>query len=106
MHKDAEKTCTYSTKYLAECVRQVRKKNNNVLTTFNTLADQIGYTEKGVKFLLYDSGCDDNFRVIVFGSESNIIHLGNNGTWIIDGTFKITPIGFEQVLIIQAIIKN
>jgi hypothetical protein len=44
-------------------------------------------------------------RMIVFGFKSNFILL-NNKLWIIDGTFKVAPDNFEQLLTIQARVRN
>jgi hypothetical protein len=52
--------------------------------------------------LIYDSGEKDENRMMIFSTESDIIHLKNSDIWIIDGTFKVVLVNFEQMVIIQA----
>ncbi|QQP56177.1 Putative LOC100898192, partial [Caligus rogercresseyi] len=42
-------------------------------------------------FLLYDSGEEDQSRILIFGTNSGLQDLTNNRKRAIDGTFKITP---------------
>jgi hypothetical protein len=48
----------------------------------------------------------DEARIIIFGTESNIIHMKNSKTWIADATFKVVPVNFTQLFTIQIAIRN
>jgi hypothetical protein len=51
---------------------------------------------------LYDSCfvlCD---RMVIFATDSDLIHLSNNKRFIIDGIFKVVTGKFEPLLAIQA----
>ena len=49
-----------------------------------------------VPFLLQDSVKDDNERLLVFGNATmkNLLNLPN--TWLVDGTFKLSPEIFNK----------
>lgn len=55
-------------------------------------------------FLLYDSKEDrtwhDNDRIIMYGTEANLRLLSRSSTWYIDGTFKVVPVLFYQLVVI------
>ena len=50
-----------------------------------------------VPFLLQDSGKDDKQRVLTFGGATmkNLMNLSN--TWLVDGTFNMSPDIFYQI---------
>ncbi|KAG0425951.1 hypothetical protein DMUE_6005, partial [Dictyocoela muelleri] len=96
---------SYTTKYMIEQVNKSRRLNNFTYNEGDSLPEEINFTENGVEFLQYDTGKDDRKRFIIFGTASNIIQLENACVWIIDGTFKIAPLYFTQVLTVQ-IMKN
>ena len=59
-------------------------------------------TDKGLRFLLYDSGLDSgNQRIVVFGTDSNIQILHTSSVWLADGTFKCIPNLFYQLYVIH-----
>jgi hypothetical protein len=51
----------------------------------------------GELFFLYDSGNDNNNRIIMFGTARNIALLNEFLHWCVDGTFKVAPQFFTQV---------
>jgi len=56
-------------------------------------------TESGEDFLKYDSGPSSD-RIIIFSTTSNLTFLQQSSMWFADGTFKTSPILFEQLYII------
>ena len=48
-------------------------------------------------FLVQDSGKDDKERILIFGDATmkNLLNLSN--TWLVDGTFKLSPEIFYQI---------
>ena len=96
----------YSAKYLTDQISKIRKKNNFTYFKEETIPEEIKYTARGVEFMQYDSGMDDANRFILFATESDIIHLSHCDVWIIDGTFKVAPDDFVQLVTIQGRIRE
>ena len=67
----------------------------------------LGKTITGEKFLLYRGPIDDgNYRspnVWTFVSNAGLRLLIDNGVWSVDGTFKVAPKPFYQVLTIHVV---
>ena len=59
-------------------------------------------TTKNDVFLLYDSGPQLR-RILIFGTQRNVEMLMLARIWLADGTFKTSPILFEQVYVIHAL---
>ena len=57
-------------------------------------------------FLLWDSGKNDEKRMILFGTEQNLMLLGRHAHWFVDGTFAVAPLLFYQVFTIHSLINN
>ncbi|QQP34796.1 Putative LOC100898192, partial [Caligus rogercresseyi] len=57
-------------------------------------------------FLLYDSGEEDQSRILIFGTNSGLQDLTTNRKWAIDGTFQITPDFFYQIVIVHIYIET
>jgi hypothetical protein len=96
----------YTSKYIGEQLIKVRKFCDYKNVLGENEFESVKFDNRGVKFVLFDSGQNDMERFVVFGSESNLIHLKNNKLWIIDGTFKVVPNEFLQLLTIQSRIRN
>ena len=96
----------YSVKYLQEVISKVRKINNYSFDSDYDIPNELMKTLNGVDFLLHDSGMECKDRCIIFSTASDIIHLFNGDTWIIDGTFKVCPAGFSQLITIQALVRG
>ncbi|KAG0437106.1 hypothetical protein DMUE_3879 [Dictyocoela muelleri] len=61
---------------------------------------------KDERFLRYDTGYDDTNRILIFFSEYKKTLAKNIKICLIDGTFKVVPHGFYQLLTIQGLILN
>ena len=55
---------------------------------------------------MFDSGADDDRRILMFGTMKNLQSLEEHSNWFIDGTFKVSPDLFVQVFTIHALIDN
>nr|XP_033798636.1 uncharacterized protein LOC117359609 [Geotrypetes seraphini] len=61
---------------------------------------------RGEQLLLWDSGENDERRIFIFTTESNLEVLEQHGHWFMDGTFKVAPHLFVQVFTIHAFVDN
>lgn len=52
------------------------------------------------RFLLFDSG-RGNDRILIFGTDATLLLLEAAGEWYADGTFKVNPILFRQLLTVH-----
>lgn len=59
---------------------------------------------QGNVFFRFDSGVQDKSRIIIFSSEFKKKYFLQSEVLLIDGTFKIAPQGFLQVLTIQSLL--
>ena len=57
-------------------------------------------------FLLKDSGKDDSERIFMFGDTTMKNLLNFSKTWLIDGTFKLSPDNFHQIYTIHIELKG
>lgn len=64
------------------------------------LSEKYTVTKRGDKFLLYDNGVEDD-RLLIFGTRDNIRVLKNCSMFHCDGTFDVTPPGFDQLYTIH-----
>lgn len=55
--------------------------------------------------MLYDSN-DGNDRVLIFSTRRNLSLLAQSRNWYADGTFKTTPMLFQQLYTIHGILNN
>ena len=94
---------------LKQTVRRARKRAANVPPEPNSLnclelPPYYCKTDKGQRFLLYDSGVDSgNLRILIFGTESNLEILNTSSVWLADGTFKTVPSLFYQLYVIHGL---
>ena len=94
---------------LKQTVRRERKRVANVPPEPSSLSSLefpniYMRTDKGLRFLLYDSGLDSgNQRIVVFGTDSNIQILNTSSVWLADGTFKCVPNLFYQLYVIHGL---
>jgi hypothetical protein len=56
---------------------------------------------RGVNFLLYDSGAEDENRMMIFGTTNSIASLSRSLKIHADGTFKVTPAPFKQLYVLH-----
>lgn len=58
------------------------------------------------KFLFYDSGLEDQERIIIFTTYEFLERLGKSHCMLGDGTFKSVSVGFSQLFILHGFIFN
>ena len=61
---------------------------------------------RGVRFLLFDSGVGDVNRLMVFATNDAILLLAANPHWFMDGTFKVSPEIFFQICTTHVLINH
>jgi hypothetical protein len=111
----SEEACVQIQSYDA-ARRTIQRQRNKILTRNTTRNKNISEidineeykkkTDRGEIFLLYDSGNNDNNRIIMFGTARNIALLNEFPHWCVDGTFKVAPQFFTQVYTVHALINN
>ena len=57
-------------------------------------------------FLIQDTGVEDENRIIILGSTTDINRLTRCSTWVIDGTFKSAPNLWYQLWVVHGIYFN
>ena len=90
-------------------VQRARKKENvpkNPEKRTGFLIDEKYSNYCGKPFLRYDSGMDDDDRILIFVTDEGIKDLENYGHWSSDGTFKSSPKIFYQMFLIHVHINN
>lgn len=65
------------------------------------LPEKFKRTNAGQDFLLFDSGTD-NSRILVFTTHENLNFLKHSDVWLVDGTFKVAPVLFNQMFVIHS----
>lgn len=100
---------------LLRSVQRARRRAGNVIADPIDLNFAIPQNEQNIElkdphggsqtitepFLLYDSG-PGNDRILIFGSNNSRNILSQARQWYADGTFKISPPNFAQLLTILA----
>ncbi|KAG0423267.1 hypothetical protein DMUE_6160, partial [Dictyocoela muelleri] len=72
--------------------RITRKRvKNNIRIISNGIPDSIKYTSSSEIFLQYDSGETTSDRILIFTTDTNLMHLNHCNEWFCDGTFKSCP---------------
>ena len=61
---------------------------------------------RGVRFLLFDSGVGDVNRLMVFATNDAILLLAANPHWFMDGTFKVSAEIFFQICTTHVLINH
>ena len=61
---------------------------------------------RGVRFLLFDSGVGDVNRLMVFATNDAILLLATNPHWFMDSTFKVCPEVFFQICTTHVLINH
>lgn len=93
-------------------IHRERQKNlrNSGLSATNIqeveIPEEFQKTFRGDSFLLYDSGNEDQNRIIIFGTNNNLSLLKEFCDWSVDGTFKVAPIFFYQVYTIHCLVDR
>ncbi|KAG0439352.1 hypothetical protein DMUE_2486 [Dictyocoela muelleri] len=87
--------------------RITRKRNkNNITAITNGIPDSIKFTFSKELFLQFDSGETDADRVLIFTTETHLMHLNFCNEWYCDGTFKSCPRDFTQLYTIMGRMKS
>ena len=61
------------------------------------------------RFLLYDSSDDEAYdgkRIVLYSSDWGLQNLANSLHWAADGTFKVSPVLFQQLYTIHATVMG
>ena len=86
----------------------VTKSRNKAMVTIRPededIPDVLRYTFTGDLFLHHDSGIYDSERFVLLGSKFQLDSLKRCKTWLIDGTFKMAPSSFTQLISIHGFI--
>lgn len=89
---------------IKRCIRNVRSLEGGSLNNPHRREDihlpESFTTYNGQSFLLHDSG-PINDRVMIFGTEKNLDFLKTCDVWMFDGTFKSSPVLFDQIFVIH-----
>ncbi|KAG0437181.1 hypothetical protein DMUE_3839 [Dictyocoela muelleri] len=92
---------------LTDKIKRIRnKKHNNTISCQSDIPSSIRYLKTGDLFLQYDSGIDDDNRVVVFCTEKNLARLESSKIILMDGTFKSSPVRFKQLYTIVVYING
>ena len=96
---------------LQRAIERRRKKNDLPYANITSLKDisipeSLQKSTRDTNFLLWDSGADDDARILMFGTTENLTLLQENDHWFIDGTFKVAPTLFTQLFTVHALINN
>ena len=67
------------------------------------IPNEFATTERGDRFLFYDSGVGDENRILLFATDQALDLLRSSDNWFGDGTFDVSPEIFFQVYTIHAI---
>ncbi|KAG0441854.1 hypothetical protein DMUE_0745 [Dictyocoela muelleri] len=81
--------------------RMRNKKFNNNKNEDIEILEMYKYTFDNNIFLQYDNGYGNEERIIIFYTNNNLKILEKSNLWLGDGTFYISPKGFEQVYILH-----
>ncbi|RMZ99549.1 hypothetical protein BpHYR1_012475 [Brachionus plicatilis] len=88
-----------------------RKKETDFCKEAKTLKELViqeknKLTKSGKDFILFDSGCEDEERILIVSTRENIEFLNSESVWYVDGTFEISPDIFKQLFTINVIKNN
>ena len=72
-----------------------RQRNGETLNPCNikevAIPVELQVTEKNDQFLAYESGPDEEDRVLIFATQTNLDILGTSQDWHTDRTFNVSP---------------
>ena len=63
-------------------------------------------TSSGEQFLLFDSGVEDENRILIFGTKRMVEFMTGYKQWFIDGTFKVCPDIFYQLFTVHVLVQD
>lgn len=70
------------------------------------IPDEYCKLDNGEQFLRYDSGVEDQERLLVFASESAVQDIASYRHWSCDGTYKIVPEQWFQLFCIHVQVEG
>lgn len=95
---------------MKKTVQNIRKRANGFLPIPQSLQELNIPEEFRVlnreEFLLFDSGKEDEGRILIFSTNRNLEILSESVNWYGDGTFKTTPPLFTQLYSLHVIKNN
>ena len=102
--------CRISNEQYRNISRNIRKWRQNLSNFPSVPCRRTGYAipldftviDGGKSFLQYDSGIDDQDRILIFASDAGLQDLKYLKNWKIDGTFRVAPEFYYQLLTIHA----
>ena len=91
-----------STSTLSRNIRRWRQKEEKAPPIPKTrigyvIPEEFACLQNGERFLLYDSGMEDENRMLIFGTIAGLHDLERHTNWACDGTFKVCPETFYQL---------
>ena len=87
---------------MRDAITRTRNKQNNFVPNFTEdIPVELRQDLRGEMFFRYDSGINDESRIIIFATKYKEGFICKTNTWLIDGTFKTAPLGFYQILTIH-----
>ncbi|KAL3070881.1 hypothetical protein niasHT_039143 [Heterodera trifolii] len=98
---------------LEQAISRKRKRQGVQLNIPHTLADvffpeELRYTRTHLaeNYVLADTGAEDQQRIILLGSATDVERLTRCDTWLADGTFRCAPEIIFQVYSIHGLYRN
>lgn len=70
------------------------------------IPDNYTVTMSGEQFLLFDSGMDDEDRILIFGTNRMVQLMAQYQHWFIDGTFSVSPDIFYQLFTVHVLVQE
>ena len=96
--------------HLRRNVRRHRQAVNNPLpvplNVDEVVIQIVTVTDDSQDFLLFDTGSDNNNRMLIFGTHDNIRLLETTAHWFLDGSFKTAPVLFFQLYTVHALVNE
>lgn len=94
---------TETRNYFSGISRQSRAKGSRATSLKAlTITPPLQVNKEGVRFLLFDSGEHESYRVICFATDANLLKLLEADQWLADATFRSSPRLFKQLWTIHA----
>jgi hypothetical protein len=91
-----------SLKSMRDLIKKERNKiMNYVPGVLLDMPEKLKKDSNGNLFLRFDSGYEDNNRILIFITEFKFNLIKNLEVFEIDGTFRSSPSGFYQLLVIH-----
>ena len=96
--------CMPSTSALKQIIYRQKSKNKICVDEPTDISFELNASEtemNGVNFVIKDRTYDNNKRILLMSTLNFVNTLSKSDYWILDGTFKIAPLIFQQLYIIH-----